>query len=256
VTEQTPVDPEVAAEELALANELRRIVNRLVLVRPSAAELRQATQSAREFADRLDLLRARPGSVETSEAGLKPNDHLRHSPWSGTSNVLAPPTELWRIDEGPDGPEGRRTEGRVVFDAAYEGPPGHAHGGCVAGVFDELLGRSQGSAGFTGTLTITYRRPTPLRRSIDLLAWVDRVEGRKRWVRGTAHLQGVLLVEAEGLFIAPREGATQEGITASLNRVTDRASPGPVTPSSPSVTRRGRRRPSRRRPAGRRGAGA
>jgi hypothetical protein len=222
VTQPTPVDPEVAAEELALANQLRRIVNRLVLVRPSAEELRQATVTAREFADRLDQLPARMGSVETSEAGLRPNDHLRHSPWSGTSNVLAPPCELWRIDEGVDGPEGQRTEGRVSFDAAYEGPPGHAHGGCVAGVFDELLGRSQGSAGFTGTLTITYRRPTPLRRDIDLLAWVDRVEGRKRWVKGTAHLEGVLLVEAEGLFIAPREGATQEGITASLNRVTGR----------------------------------
>jgi hypothetical protein len=217
------VDPEVAAEELALANELRRIVNRLVLVRPSAEELRQATVAAREFADRLDLLPARPGSVETSEAGLRPHDHLRHSPWSGTSNVLAPPVELWRIQEGDDGPTGRRTEGRVSFDAAYEGPPGHAHGGCVAGVFDELLGRSQGSAGFTGTLTITYRRPTPLRRSIDLMAWVDRVEGRKRWVKGTAHLDGALLIEAEGLFIAPREGATQEGITASLNRVTGTA---------------------------------
>jgi hypothetical protein len=223
VTQQTPVNPEVAAEELALANQLRRIANRLVLVRPSADELRQATDVAREFADRLDLLPARPGSVETSEAGLKPHDHLRHSPWSGTSNVLAPPAELWRIDRGEDGPAGRRTEGRVSFDAAYEGPPGHAHGGCVAGVFDELLGRSQGSAGFTGTLTITYRRPTPLRREIDLMAWVDRVEGRKRWVKGTAHLDGVLLVEAEGLFIAPREGATQEGITASLNRVTGRA---------------------------------
>jgi hypothetical protein len=29
----------------------------------------------------------------------------------------------------------------------------------------------------------------------------------------------VLLCEAEGLFIAPREGADQDGIIASLNRV-------------------------------------
>lgn len=213
------ISAEVAAEELALANELRRIVNRMVLVRPTADELRQATEQARAFADRLDQLPARVGSVEVSEAGLKPQDHLRHSPWSGTSNVLAPPVEMHAIHEGPDGPEGRRTEGTVFFDAAYEGPPGHAHGGCVAGVFDELLGRSQVSAGFTGTLTLVYRRPTPLRRTIDLMAWVHRVDRRKRWVMGTAHLDGVLLVEAEGLFIAPREGATQEGITASLNRV-------------------------------------
>lgn len=214
-----PVDPAVASAELDLANQLRRIVNRMVLVRPSVEDLESATEQARAFADRLDLLPARAGSVETSEAGLRPHDHPRHSPWSGTSNVLAPPVELWTVEDPQDGPEGRRTEGRVTFDAAYEGPPGHAHGGCVAGVFDELLGRSQGSAGFTGTLTITYRRPTPLRREIDLRAWVVRVDGRKRWVKGTAVLDGVTLIEAEGLFIAPREGADQDGITASLNRL-------------------------------------
>ena len=216
-----PEDPDsdVVAAELELATELRRIVNRLVLVRPSAEQLRAAAGRARDFADQLDALPARAGSVEVSEAGLKPHDHLRHSPWSGTGNVLAPPLEMWFVDGEVDGPEGRRTDGAVVFDTAYEGPPGHAHGGCVAGVFDELLGRSQLRAGFTGTLTLTYRRPTPLRQRIALCAWVDRSEGRKRWVKGTARLDGALLVEAEGLFIAPREGADQDGITASLNRV-------------------------------------
>ena len=49
-------------------------------------------------------------------------------------------------------------------------------------------------------------------------AWVDRVEGRKRWVRGTCHLDGVLVSEAEGLFIAPREGGNLQGILSSLAR--------------------------------------
>ncbi|MCU1602869.1 MAG: thioesterase superfamily protein [Frankiales bacterium] len=215
-----PLDPDVAAADLELATELRRIVNRLVLVRPSAEELRAAAVRAKDFADRLEALPIRPGSVLTiSEAGLLPHDHLRHSPWSGTSNVLAPPLDMWSVDGDEDGPEGRRTDGAVVFDTAYEGPPGHVHGGCVAGMFDELLGRSQLRAGFTGTLTITYRRPTPLLRRIDVCAWVDRSEGRKRWVKGTSTLDGQLLCEAEGLFIAPREGADQDGIIASLNRV-------------------------------------
>ncbi len=211
----TDPDPELVAAELALATEIRRVINRLVLVRPGLEDLQNAAERARGFADLLDTLPARVGSVEVSEAGLKPHDHVLHSPWSGTSNVLAPPMELWVV------PETSETRGRVCFDAAYEGPPGHAHGGCVAGVFDELLGRAQLSAGFTGWLTVTYRRPTPLRRTIDLRAWVDRVEGRKRWIKGVAELDGVLLVEAEGLFIAPRDGATLEGITASLNRVRD-----------------------------------
>jgi hypothetical protein len=223
------VDPDVAAAELQLAAQLRRIVNRLVLVRPAAADLRAAAERARDFADRLETLPVREGSV-LSEAGLLPHDHVRHSPWSGTSNVIAPPLEMWFVDGDEDGPEGRRTDGAVVFGTAYEGPPGHAHGGCVAGVFDELLGRSQLRAGFTGTLTVTYRRPTPLLKRIDLCAWVDRTDGRKRWVKGTAHLEGTLLVEAEGLFVSPREGSDLGGITASLER-TARADPGAGSPN-------------------------
>ncbi len=215
-------DAQVWAAEKALADELRRVVNRLVLVRPSVPDLERATEQARAFADVLDALPAREGSVHVSEAGLRPHDHVRHSPWSGTSNVVAPPAEMWKVDGDVDGPDGRRTDGRVVFDAAYEGPPGHAHGGCVAGVFDELLGRSQLRAGFTGTLTIRYRRPTPLLREVALCAWVDRTEGRKRWVKGTMRLDGTLLCEAEGLFVHPREGDDGEAIVAAMNRVAQR----------------------------------
>lgn len=210
--------PEAIAEEKRLADQLRRIIHRLVLVRPEAEDLRRAADDAQRFADELDQLRPRRGSGEVSEAGLRPNDPIRHSPLSGTSNPLAPPMVSWQIREGEDGPEGRRTEATIRFGAAYEGPPMHAHGGLVAAVFDELLGRSQLVPGFTGSLTVWYRRPTPLDRDLQLKAWVDRVDGRKRWVRGTCHLDGVLLSEAEGLFIAPREGGNLQGILASLAR--------------------------------------
>ena len=86
----------------------------------------------------------------------------------------------------------------------------------VAAMYDDLLGRSQLGAGFTGSITVTYRKPTPLNRDLDVRAWVDRIDGRKRWVHGTCHLDGELLTEAEGLFIAPRGGATLEGIVGHL----------------------------------------
>ena len=53
----------------------------------------------------------------------------------------------------------------------YEGPPGCVHGGVIALVFDELLGAANiaaGSPGMTGTLTIRYREPTPIRTEIRL----------------------------------------------------------------------------------------
>ncbi|MGB8649804.1 MAG: PaaI family thioesterase, partial [Mycobacteriales bacterium] len=197
-----------------LADELRRIINRMVLVRPPAEDLRQAADTAREFADRLDGLRARLSDGEVSEAGLAPHDHVRHSPLSGTSNPLAPPMRMWTV--GTDELGHPLTEGSVRFGAAYEGPPAHVHGGFVAAMFDELLGRSQGQPGFTAYLTVTYRRPTPLFRDLQLKAWVESLDGRKRVIKGTCHLDGVLLTEAEGLFLAPRGGSALEHLKASL----------------------------------------
>ena len=205
-----PPDPEAVAAEKELADELRRITNRLVLVRPPADELRAAAETARAFADRLDGLRARLGDGEVSEAGLAPHDHVRHSPLSGTSNPLAPPMRMWTREDGTTGGECR-------FGAAYEGPPGHVHGGYLAAMFDELLGRSQGRPGFTAFLTTTYRRPTPLFRDLTLHAWIDSVDGRKRVIKGTCHLDGVLLTEAEGLFVAPR-GSALEHLRTSLQQ--------------------------------------
>ena len=75
--------------------------------------------------------------------------------------------------------------------------------------FDDLLGSAQtasGIAGYTGTLTVKMVRPTPLHERIDYEAGVDRVEGRKIFVWGTADCDGVRLAECEIVFIAPCDG--------------------------------------------------
>ena len=59
--------------------------------------------------------------------------------------------------------------------------------------------------GFTAYLHVNYRRPTPLNTRLSIRAWVDNVEGRKRLIRGECTLDGVVLSDAEGLFIAPRD---------------------------------------------------
>lgn len=187
-----------------LADELRRVIARLAVVRPPAAELERAAEAAAAFADRLDALPQRTRSWEVSEAGLLPRDFVAFSPVSGPSNPMAPPLRM-RVVEHPQ--DEYHVVGEVTFGPAYEGPPGHVHGGLVAAMFDELLGFTQLSPGFTAYLKVDYRRPTPLDRRLDLEAWIDSVDGRKRLVRGTCSLDGVLLSEAEGLFIAPRGDA-------------------------------------------------
>lgn len=190
-----------------LADEMRRIIARLAVVRPPADELERAAEAAAVFADRLDRLPERGQSWEVSEAGLQPGDFVGFSPVSGKSNPMAPPVAL-KVRRGSprdDVETDYHITGTVTFGPAYEGPPGHVHGGLIAAMFDELLGFAQLSPGFTAYLHINYRKPTPLNAELHLVAWVDSVERRKRIVKGECYLGDEQLTDAEGLFIAPRD---------------------------------------------------
>lgn len=205
--------PEQVDSELQeLADQLRRVLAAAVQVRPVAGDLQPHIAGAQALADALEALALAPAEG----AVARPYDPNRFNPVSGSASAVAPPLRMRQVAEGPDGPDGRRTQGTVRFGPAYQGPPGHAHGAMVAAMYDDLLGRSQLAAGFTGSITVRYLAPTPLDRELDVCAWVDRVDGRKRWVHGTCHLDGRLLTEAEGLFIAPKGGATLEGILGAL----------------------------------------
>ena len=90
-------------------------------------------------------------------------------------------------------------------EAGKRGEIGHERRESLAAAFDEVLGMAQslsGQAGFTGTLTIRYRSPTPLYEDLRFRAWVDRVEGRKIFTSGTCHAGERLTAEAEGIFIS------------------------------------------------------
>ena len=200
------MDADTRAAFEHLADEMRRIIARLAVVRPAAAELERAAEAAAVFADRLTAMPERGQSWEVSEAGLMPGDFVGFSPVSGKSNPMAPPVTL-KVKSGSPR-EGIDVDvhivGDVTFGAAYEGPPGHVHGGLIAAMFDELLGFAQLSPGFTAYLHINYRKPTPLNVPLSLVAWVDSVDGRKRMLRGECYAGDTLLTDAEGLFIAPR----------------------------------------------------
>jgi hypothetical protein len=196
------VDTDTRQASRALADALRKIIARLAVVRPPVDQLTRAAAAANAFADQLDSLPERSKSWEISEAGLLPRDFVRFSPVSGPNNPIAPPLTMHVVGQA-DGDQ--HIEGEITFGPAYEGPPGHCHGGWIAAMFDELLGFVQMAPGFTAYLKVDYRAPTPLNRELALRGWIDHVDGRKRLIRGTCSLDGVLLAEAEGLFIAPRD---------------------------------------------------
>ncbi len=189
--------PDERPQAWRLADEMRRVIQRLVLVRAPEVELAAAADAAGQFADRLEELRISEGLGEISEASLAFGAFMHHSPISGLANPLAPPLSM-RVEDGV-------VVGEVTFGPAYEGPPGHVHGGLIAATYDEVLGRAQGRPGFTAYLNVQYRRPTPLLVPLTWRAWMDREDGRKRWVKATCSTSDTLLSEAEGLFVSPRE---------------------------------------------------
>jgi acyl-coenzyme A thioesterase PaaI-like protein len=100
--------------------------------------------------------------------------------------------------------------GRVTFRQAHVGGGQAAHGGAVALLFDEVLGRltntGERSAARTAYLHVNYRRVVPVDVELRVEGSVEREEGRKRWATSRILLDGEVLSDAEGLFIALRPG--------------------------------------------------
>ncbi len=189
----------VWTEKRRLATAMREVIDRLVTTDAPEEELRAAADALERYAARLAThprRRMPAGYSEVANAGDVAG-FFDMSPLIGLSNPMAPPIRL-RVD-------GNVVRGSATFGAAYEGPPGHVHGGFVAAAFDELLGFTQslsGSPGMTGTLTIRYRRPTPLYTELRFEATLVRTEGRKIFTEGRVYAGETLTAEAEGLFIS------------------------------------------------------
>lgn len=120
------------------------------------------------------------------------------NPVIGVRNAIAPPLDIVKAEPG-------RCWTDFTLGAAYEGPPGHVHGGISALILDHVLGEAAAfddKPNFTGTITLRYRRATPLGR-LRAEAAIDRTEGVKTIVRGSISDDDGVTVDAEGVFIRP-----------------------------------------------------
>lgn len=124
-------------------------------------------------------------------------------PWGnpviGLRNPIAPPVVLHRADDG-----GVRCD--FHLGAAFEGPPGHVHGGVSALILDHVLGEAASTAEnprLTGTISLRYLRTTPL-GDLHAEARIVRTEGIKTYAVGHVSDADGVTVEAEGVFITPR----------------------------------------------------
>lgn len=130
--------------------------------------------------------------------GVRQESLLRHtrSPLSGVMNPLAPPMTSEYL--------GDRVVSTVTFNEAFQGPPACVHGGFVAALLDEALGRARHLTDrncVTGSLDVRYRRPTPVNVELKVEARIEELHDRKMLVRGAITHDGTVTAEAEAVFV-------------------------------------------------------
>lgn len=118
-------------------------------------------------------------------------------------NITLPPYQVTEMSR-----EGVRAD--LTFPRYSLGGNGAAHGGQAALAFDDLLGMTaalaSGKVTRTAYLTVNYRAVTPILQRLKIATSIDRIDGRKVFVRATMHHDETLCCEADGLFIVLRPG--------------------------------------------------
>ena len=97
-----------------------------------------------------------------------------------------------------------RITGTVKFSQAFEGPPGHVHGGWVAGVLDHLMGMTHvrtGHPGMTGGLSVRYLKPTPLNQVIEVSAQATELDDKRTQVKAEMRFGATTTATAEAIFV-------------------------------------------------------
>ncbi|KAF4123313.1 Thioesterase superfamily [Geosmithia morbida] len=170
---------------------------------PLVAELRR----------REDLTESRPHMKMPSEYRSR---SLTGGALLGAGKVSVPPY-AWNDAEG------REMVAVLHVGEDLCGHPGIVHGGFLATILDEGLGRCTFKAlphniAVTANLNINYRKPTPAGTFLVLRAETTKVEGRKAWVKGRLEQLSapgetpVVFAEAEGLFVSPKYAAVMPRI--------------------------------------------
>lgn len=95
---------------------------------------------------------------------------------------------------------------RFRLGKRFTGPPGHCHGGIIATILDEAMGKVnklRHVVAVTSQITVNYLKPVPLNKPL-------RVESREASVSGRRHInkaeilnqKGEVLARSQGVFVA------------------------------------------------------
>lgn len=99
----------------------------------------------------------------------------------------------------------RRTRGRFVLGPNYAGGAGFAHGGIIAVLLDEAMGKISKlteERAVTAELSIEYKKPVPVDAEIFVEGWQEEEKGRNRFRVGEIRdAHGALLARGRGRFV-------------------------------------------------------
>ncbi|OBF29575.1 thioesterase [Mycobacterium sp. ACS1612] len=158
-----------------------------------------------------DVITQAADLIEAASNLLAPYDADEWSSPSGRrmdlpnrGSVLGIPGEYHKTDDG-------RVAGSVCFRRFHLGRNGAAHGGCIAQLFDSLLGYTafrltQSLYQRTAFLHVDYRKIVPIETELQVDAGVDRVDGRKMFISGRVLDGDTVLAEANALFVKLNPG--------------------------------------------------
>ena len=186
--EVTPPFSEHWQAKRRLAQAIRELTDVLVTSTPSVEDMNAIAErlelQAKQFAQTKRLYGRVAFSQDGNHGEFGEVNHELNAV-GGISNPLSPGLNLW-FEDGI-------AVGKVTCGWAYEGPPGHVHGGYVAAILDQFMGMAQilgKNPGMTGTLNVRYLRPTPLNTELELRGELLSEEGRKTVVEATIVANG------------------------------------------------------------------
>ena len=99
----------------------------------------------------------------------------------------------------------QRIVGRFRLGEEYQGGSGFLHGGIIAVLLDEAMGKAarfHAEDAVTAELRIEYKRPVPVNSAIVVEGFVARRDGRQLYHEGEIRNEaGELLARGEGRFV-------------------------------------------------------
>ena len=117
--------------------------------------------------------------------------------------------------------DARRARGSFVLGQNYAGGGGFAHGGIIAVMLDEAMGkisRLKDESAVMAEMNIEYRKPVPIGKPIVVEGWQEEEKGRNRFrVAEIRDTEGNLLARGKGRFVIVQQAHFTEAQASQTN---------------------------------------